>query len=111
MRISYSTRKLQKLCTVEKEMRGTLGPRTAEKLKSQLALIEAAPTLEDLERMPQTRCHEMKGDRRGQISIDLVHPRRLYFVPDHDPVPTKEEGGLDWAAVTQVVIVAIDDPH
>jgi proteic killer suppression protein len=63
---------MQKLCTVAKKMRGRLGPKMAQKLMNQLALIGAAANLEALGRVPQTRCHEMKGDRRGQISIHLV---------------------------------------
>jgi len=111
MEISYTNKQMQKLCTSEKEMQGKLGPRMAGVLKRQLAAIEAASTLEELWAVPQTRCHEMKGDRQRQISIDLVHPRRLYIVPDHDLVPTKEDGGLDRTAVTRVLIVGIDDPH
>jgi plasmid maintenance system killer protein len=111
MEISYPSKQMQKLCTSEKEMKGKLGARMVEVLKRQLAAIEAASNLEELWKVPQTRCHEMKGDRRGLISIDLVHPRRLYIQPNHDPVPEKEDGGLDRAAVTRVLIVAIDDPH
>jgi proteic killer suppression protein len=111
MEISYVSKRMQKLCTTEKEMKGKLGTRMAETLKRQLALIEAVANLEELWAMPQTRCHEMKGDRKGQISIDLVHPQRLYIEPDHDPVPRKKDGGLDRAAVTRVSIVDIDDPH
>jgi proteic killer suppression protein len=111
MEISYPSKRVQKLCTTEKEMRGKLGTRMAEVLMRQLALIEAVVNLEELWAMPQTRCHEMKGERKGQVSIDLVHPQRLYIRPDRDPVPTKEDGGLDRAAVTRVLIVAIDDPH
>jgi proteic killer suppression protein len=111
MEISYTSKRMQKLCTSEKEMRGKLGVRMAEVLQRQLAAIEAVTNLEELGLIPQTRCHEMKGDRQGQISIDLVHPNRLYISPDHDPVPRKPDGGLDRAAVTRVVIVDIDDPH
>jgi plasmid maintenance system killer protein len=110
MEISYPSKQMQKLCTSEKEM-SKLGPRMAKVLKRQLAAIEAASNLEELWTVPQTRCHEMKGERKGQISIDLVHPRRLYITPDHDPVPEKEDGGLDRAAVTRVLVVGIDDPH
>jgi plasmid maintenance system killer protein len=111
MEISYPSKRMQKLCTREKEMRGKLGTRMAEVLKRQLAVIEGAANLAELWAIPQTRCHEMKGDRKGQISIDLVHPQRLYIRPDHDPVPQQEGGGLDRAAVTRVLIVDIDDPH
>lgn len=57
------------------------------------------------------RCHELKGNRVGQLSIDLVHPYRLVFVPSADPPPASEEGGLEWDQVTEVTIVAIEDTH
>jgi plasmid maintenance system killer protein len=111
MEIAYPSRRIQKLCTSDKEMKSRLGPKMAAKLKAQLAAIEAAATLAELWLVPQTRCHEMSGDRKGQISIDLIHPQRLYITPDHKPVPLKPDKGLDRAAVTRVMIVAIDDPH
>ena len=111
MEISYPSKQMQKLCTSEKEMKGELGPRMAQVLKRRLTAIEAASNLEELWTVPQTRCHEMKGDRKGQVSIDLVHPTASYIAPDHDPVPEKEDGGFDRAAVTRVLVVGIDDPH
>ena len=96
MEISYPSKRVQKLCTVEKEMKGKLGTRMAEVLQRQLALIEAVANLEELWAMPQTRCHDMKGDRKGQVSIDLVHPKRLYIQPDHDPSPKRRTAG--WTA-------------
>jgi proteic killer suppression protein len=36
---------------------------------------------------------------------------RLIFRPDHDPVPQRSDGGIDLAAVTAVIIVAIEDYH
>jgi proteic killer suppression protein len=111
MEIAYTSSRMRKLCNSEKEMKGKLGPKMAEKLKRQLTAMEASASLAELARLPQTRVHEMTGDRKGQISIDLIHPYRLYFVPDHDPLPEKEGGGLDWAAVTRVRVVDYDDPH
>jgi len=32
-------------------------------------------------------------------------------MPAHNPIPTKQDGGLDWHAVTEIVIVAITDTH
>ena len=57
------------------------------------------------------RCHELTGDRAGQLALDLDHPYRLIFMPFHDPIPTKADGGLDWTAVTAVVIVGVEDYH
>jgi proteic killer suppression protein len=35
----------------------------------------------------------------------------MLFVPNHDPVPEKEDGGLDWTQVTAVEIIGIEDTH
>ena len=51
-----------------------------------------------------------RGDRRGQISVDLDHPYRLLFEAD-DPVPTREDGGLDWNRVVAIVVLGVEDTH
>lgn len=57
------------------------------------------------------RCHELTGDRAGQLSIDLDHPYRLVFRPDHVPPPQRPEGGLDWSQVTAILIIEVVDTH
>jgi plasmid maintenance system killer protein len=107
--VAFATRKLAKLCNSQKNMRGELGPRCAARLGQRLAELEAATTLEDMRLLPSARCHELTGDRRGQLAVDLVHPLRLIF--EADPQPERADGGLDWVAVTRVVIVAVVDYH
>lgn len=104
-------RKVAKICNSEREMRAKLGARNAEKLQQRLAELQAAPDLEAIKLLPAARCHELTGDRKGQLAVDLVHPKRLILVPDHDPPPTKEDGGLDWSRVTQVFVIEIVDYH
>ncbi len=111
MEIHFASRKVQKLCNSEKEMRGKLGVSNAERLKRRLAQLKAAVTLEDIPRVPPTRCHELGRDRKGQLAVDLVHPKRLIFNPDHSPIPRKEDGGLDWSQVTAILIVEVVDYH
>jgi proteic killer suppression protein len=53
----------------------------------------------------------LSGDRGGQLSVDLEHPYRLLFIPANDPIPVKQDGGLDWAKVTEIEIVEIVDTH
>ena len=58
------------------------------------------------------RCHELtQGRRKGQLSVDLDHPYRLIFVPNHEPIPVKPDGGLDWEQVTAITIIGIEDTH
>lgn len=111
MEIGFATKKLAKLCNSQKEMRAKLGPRCAERLEQRLVELKAAMTLEDMRHLRAARCHELTADRKGQLAVDLVHPRRLIFEPDHDPLPAKSDGGLDWSQVTKVVIVEIVDYH
>ena len=83
----------------------------ARVLRTRLDDLQAADVLEDMRRLFPGRCHELKGSRAGELSLDLAHPMRLIFEPDYDPVPSKEDGGLDWSRVTAVLILAVEDTH
>lgn len=111
MEIRFSSRKFEKLCNSDKEMRRRLDPRNADRLQQRLAEFTAADALDDISRLPPARCHELTGDRKGQLAVDLVHPKRLVFAPDHDPLPKKPDGGLDWALVTRVLVIEIVNYH
>jgi proteic killer suppression protein len=41
----------------------------------------------------------------------LDGPYRLIFTSNHDPIPLLDSGGIDKAAVTQVLIMGIVDYH
>ena len=111
MELVFANRKLQKLCSEVKRMNADLGMACAAKLQQRLAELTAAERLEDLRFLPGPRCHELSGDRAGQLAVDLKHPRRLVFQPADDPVPRKSDGGLDWSLVTRVLILEIVDYH
>ena len=91
---------------------GKYGKDQGEKLALRLQQIKAAETLEIFQKsVPAARCHELTGERDGQLAIHLVHPFRLVFRPNHETVPKKEDGGLDWSKVTKIVIEEIVDYH
>ena len=83
----------------------------AHRLKQRLVELDAAVTLQDICRTPPAGCHELKGKRKGQLSVDLKHPYRLIFKPDHSPLPRKKDGGLDWDKVTKVMVIEVVDYH
>lgn len=111
MNVYFKNKKLQKICNISKKANGELGPINAKKLQQRLMELNAAVNLADLSRLPPTRCHELVGDRIGQLSVDLRHPLRLIFIPANDPVPQKDTGGLDWSRVTEIEIIEIADTH
>jgi proteic killer suppression protein len=80
-------------------------------LKIQLRLdqLRAALTLADMAALPAARCHELQGDRQGQLAVDLVHPWRMIFTPVE--WIEKDAGGLDWSKVEVIVIEEIVDYH
>jgi len=110
MDITFRSTKLEKQCTDTKRATKTWGPEQARKIRQRLDDLRAAPHLGDFRSLPG-RCHELRGDRAGQLSLDLVHLDRLLFKPNHDPVPTKPDGGLDWDAVTAIDILEVVDTH
>lgn len=111
MDIYFKTKKLQKICSKEKAAIKELGPKRAKKLMQRMMELLAAEFLSDISIYPPARCHELIGDRKGQLSVDLGHPYRLLFIPADDPVPYKKEGGLDRTAVSSIEIIEIADTH
>lgn len=96
-----------------KEMVKAYGPLRAKKLRLVLTSLRAAPNLAAFAppMSPPHRCHELTGNLKGKLSLDLDHPYRLLFVPEHVPLPQREEGGLDWSQVTAVTIKGVEDTH
>ena len=111
MEVSFPTSRMQKRCSEEKAMQMKWGRSLARRLKQRLMELRAATTLRDIGRTPPARCHELKGKRKGQLSVDLEHPYRLIFKPDHSPLPRRKDGGLDWDNVTRVMVIEVVDTH
>ena len=51
----------------------------AEKIHQRIDEISAADTVEMMIRFHIGRCHRLKGNRKNQYAVDLVHPYRLVF--------------------------------
>ncbi len=111
MRIFFKTRKLQKICCESAKSRKQLGAKCAQKLQQRMMELRAAETLSDISYLPPPRCHELTGNRAGQISVDIEHPYRLLFIVANDPCPKLESGGLDWNSIAEIEIVGIVDTH
>jgi proteic killer suppression protein len=109
MNITFRNRRVEKICTSEKEMRKSLPPNRERVLKNRLRQLTESPTLEFLRDQPGN-CHELTQDRAGQLAIALDGLFRLVFEPV-EPIPRKPDGGLDWSEVVAVEIIEIVDYH
>ena len=101
---------LFKQCNQHSELVRAHGSRRAQLIRARLDALRAANWLADLRNVPG-RLHELKGNRKGDLSFDLDHPYRLIFIPNHNPWPATEDGGMDWTRVNAVKILGIEDTH
>ncbi len=111
MEINFLTRKQHRLFNSEVELRREYGTRIGVTIMRRLEFMAAAQCLEEIPHTPPYRRHELTGNRKGQLAVDLGHPHRLVFEPDHDPVPTKAAGGLDLRRITAITILEVEDYH
>jgi proteic killer suppression protein len=111
MEITFKKKKFQKICNSERELIRAYGKNCARKIKTRLDDLQAALNLEVFKILPG-RCHELKGDKKGLLSLDLEHPYRLIFEPsNNEDIDKKADGGMDWNLVNAIKIIEVEDTH
>jgi proteic killer suppression protein len=110
MEITFKTKKFQKICNSDVELQKAYGKNCAKRIRSRLDDLQASHNLEVLRGLPG-RCHELKGNRKNQLSLDLEHPYRLIFEPSNPDVQRKVDGGLDWNLINSIEIIGVEDTH
>jgi len=108
--ISFKSEKLRKLCSEQRIADRELGVVRAKKIRLRLDDMAAADNLAVMRKLPG-HCHELTGDRAGELAVSLDGPYRLIFEPANEPVPQNADGGLNWVEVTAVRILEIVDYH
>lgn len=111
MNISFSSKKIQKFCSSEKESTKKWGASLSKRVRQRLAELNAAETLADMSRLPPARCHELSGAKKGQFSVDVSANYRLIFKPDCVPVPKKEDEGINLGKVLDIKVLEVRDYH
>ena len=108
MEIRFRDKKIRELCEKRAVANKKLGTDCARKLFTRMSELESACRVTEL---AAGRPHPLKGDRRGQFSLDLSGGWRLVFAPEQHPAPTNVDGSTDWSQVTIVCIEFIGDYH
>ena len=86
MRITYKSKKIEKVCTVASEAEKKYGLEMAAKIHQRIDEISSADTIEEMVQITLGRCHPLKGERKGQYAVDLVQPNRLVFQKEGDEI-------------------------
>lgn len=109
--ISFANRRLERVFNSEKELIRRYGAPMGRKIQTRMAVLRGANNLGLVPRERPTRRHQLSQDRDEEFAVDLVHPYRLVFVPDHNPMPRLDDGGIDISNVTAIQIREVVDYH
>lgn len=110
MEISYKSRKLEKQLTDLKELNKSFG-QLARKVNQRIKDLTEANNLAIMRSLPAARCHELTGKHKGEFAVDVSGNYRLIFQPNHNPIPRKNDGGMNWEEITKIQITRIEDYH
>ncbi len=86
-------------------------PRRSKLIRARLDELADADNLAVMRFLPQAYCHELKGNRAGQLAVKLDKGFRMIFEPANDPVPRKPDDGLDWSQVTAIRIIELAEDY
>ncbi len=108
----FETNNLAKECNSEKLLNKKHGAKMARTIQKRLKFLASSSTLADVPHTPPFRLHKLQAKKEVHLyAVDLIHPDRLVFRPNHDPLPLKDDGGIDVKKVTSIIIVGIGDYH
>ena len=110
MKISYKSKKLERNLTVDKDILKAYS-NMAKKVKMRMIQLKAAENLGVIAKLPSLRLHQYAGNRKGEWSIDLHKNWRIIFEVNHNPIPRKDDDGVDINVVTAIKITSVEDPH
>jgi plasmid maintenance system killer protein len=111
LHITFASEKLRNYLHDDRQLKKDYGEVGYKRIRQRLDELYAAETLAAIGMLRRGRCHELKGDRAGQLALDLHKGYRLIIEPADEPRPEKPDGGLDWANVTAVRVLEVEDYH
>lgn len=88
----------------------SFGP-MARRVNQRIIELSVADNLAIMRTIPAAGCHELTGDRWGELAVEVSGNYRIIFEPDHDPFPRQKDGGLNWEEVKRIRINGVEDYH
>ena len=100
MKITFKSKKLEKMMTSKLQMRH--GEPVKKAVDRRFQELEHAENLAILGKIAGAGLHPLTGDRKGQFAVRVSKGKRMVFSPVN--ARFKEDGGLDLERVTEIVI-------
>jgi proteic killer suppression protein len=109
--ITFKNNKLAKILNDRKKLLRVYGAPNSKRIMMRLEFLRASVCLDDVPRDPPYRLHALHHNREGQFAVDLEHPQRLVFEPNHNPLPRLKDSSVDLKRVTAITILEVEDYH
>jgi hypothetical protein len=103
LQFSYSNTQIREICENEQHACSKLGTKIALSLQSRLADLSAADSVYELP------LGQPKEFEQGVFKIDLEDNFILIFGANHVSNPTLKNGDIDWASITRIKIIKIEN--
>lgn len=109
LRIEYGSKRFEKQCD-PKGASKKFGAEKAKMLQRRREQMTFAPTLKDFKDV-HVHCEALTGDMAGEWSVRLTANWRLVFELADEPLPRKEDGGIEITQVEAVRLLRVEDYH
>jgi len=110
MKIIFNSKRLQKVVNKRKKLARKFGHQNARKISEIMKMLSATDNLAEVPSKSPVNCHQLKGDKKGHFAVNVHNPYRIIFKPA-EPIPRKEDGGIDLERVIKINIIDIKDYH
>ena len=110
MDIIFSSKKQEKTFNSKRLLEKEYG-KNASAIMRRMSVLRAASTLADVSHLKPERRHQLTGNRKDEFAVDLKHPHRLTFRPNHKPIPKDGSDGIDLNKINVIKILKVEDYH
>jgi toxin HigB-1 len=113
MDITFASKALEKLVSDAKQLNRKFG-QFAPYVQRRFDLLRQARTLADVPSAPPPRRHQLGHNKDETFAVDVktkADKWRIEFVVANNPIPRKNDGGIELKAVTAIEIVNISDHY
>ncbi len=113
MDILFKRKKDRELANNESKLKKAFrgNPRRVKLIRARLDELADVGNMAVMRTLPQAYCHELKGNRAGQLAVRLDKGYRMVFEVANDPTPEKPDGGLDWTQETAMRILELAEDY
>ncbi|HEY3315122.1 MAG TPA: killer suppression protein [Bacillota bacterium] len=111
MDIYYRGKALGRVLNSKERLIRKYGSERGQMIMRRMFQLLDADNLADFSRLPQTRFHPLRENRKGQYAVNVGYPFRLVFEPAGERLELTADGSVDLSKITVIRIIEVVDYH